>query len=255
MPVKHERPARFDDSDEGSPFVGLWKRTAPRVTRSSGLLLWVGLPLGGIACVAAGVVVTVLLLKGGSEGKQDKEATANVAATPAHEVETEAKPRREAEVKAEQKTSGEAARLKAEAAQKIEEAAKSKQEENRNAEVLNKAEARLADLKAKLLAAQKEEEQARQQATQARIDAEKAVQQARIDHQIYQQARAEGKAFQEMILEESASVASDKAAKNKMQKLRECEEKAQQAAVSVTELRADLRQAESDVLKAELAPR
>ncbi|MBI1913222.1 MAG: hypothetical protein HYS12_00435 [Planctomycetes bacterium] len=55
----------------------------PAVARPSGKLLWIVLPLTGLVCMAAGVVVTVLVLKDGKEEKQtvrDKEATPRVAA-------------------------------------------------------------------------------------------------------------------------------------------------------------------------------
>jgi hypothetical protein len=107
------------------------------------------------------------------------------------------------------------------------------------------AAARVADLKAKLPAAQAEAGRAKWQAEQARQQADQATRKAAQDHRVYLSARSESAFYQGYMREEQQAVRSRQEAESLVQKAQQAAAKARQADAAVAEARSALQQAEA----------
>ena len=259
-----KRRPEVDDDDESS----VQARTQAHEPGPGGVMetqsskvLWIILPLAGIACMAVGMAVSVLLLKGG------KEATPEVAVIPAATappmVDPEEVRRREAEAKAERKRAEEA-----EVARKLKEKA---EEAARLVDLKEKQEAarKLVDArKAELAIAKVAAEKANLEAKATRKEANLATQKANQDRRASRAASAAQdslggdavrvgsvaaarrmEAYTNSMQAGMKAIQSKQKAEALVKKAKEYEEKARQAVKAVDELQVAVRRAEEAAIR------
>jgi hypothetical protein len=229
-------------------------------THKSGLALGLSIAGGGALALSAAIVLAVMLIGGKDDNsKQVVNQLPNVPpAKPSSNVETEER-QREAEAKAPAAIEVEEKRRREAELSALK--AKAEAEATLKAEAQKQAAARLADLKAKLSAAQAEAKQAEQQAKQARDKANDAVAKAEQAERNYRNSRtgsspgpavAAGSAearrhiqeYWDNLRDSQEAANALQIAKELVEKAKQAEQLARQAAIAAAKAQAAVRQAE-----------